>query len=117
VLQVKENVDWPLSAADGNGFAVYDSRKRRKALLTVEKEFPASERGRILTNCKIPSGDWLVSLPHQYGAAWIPSIEGIEQIANAGRFPDVVALNFGKAQFTAFVHVYQGADRNVLLLH
>jgi hypothetical protein len=44
-------------------------------------------------------------------------VERVQQVTRPGRTPDVVALDFRQAQRAALVHVYEGADGDVLLLH
>jgi hypothetical protein len=105
------------AAADVDRLAVEDGRQRGEALLPIKEELATEESGRVLFDGEVPRRDTLVRLPHQDRAARVSTIQGIEQIPDPRRLPDILALNLGETEFPALVHVDQGADGDVLLLH
>src|SRR5258708_39550550 len=104
MFQVKEELHWSLATTHGNWLTADHRRKGGEALLTVQQQPRALVGVHFLGNSEFLHWHRLVGFPKEDCARRVTTIKRIEQVAHAGRPPDITALHFRQAQFPTLDH-------------
>ena len=85
--------------------AANDRTQRGEPLLSIEQEFVPLERADGLRHREISARHFAVGFPNQDCARRITPVQGVQQITDTGRRPNIAPLHLRESQFPAFNHL------------